>query len=85
MMRRSRVGVSVDSALLREVDRFVEAHPELDRSIVFDEALGLWSARQQEKAMVEQFTIPLDSVEQVEREAWRKIRKAAAERICRNP
>jgi hypothetical protein len=80
---RPKISVTVDPELLREVDRFVAAHPALDRSKVFEEALGLWRARQQERAMIEQFTAPLEPAEMEEREAWRTIRKAAAERTFR--
>ena len=40
-LRRAKVSVSVDAALLRIVDRYVAAQG-IDRSGVFDNALRLW-------------------------------------------
>jgi hypothetical protein len=51
--RRARISVTVDPGLLRVVDSFVEAHPELNRGKVFDEALLLWYALLQENARQE--------------------------------
>jgi hypothetical protein len=82
--RRVKIGATVDPALLRAVDDYVARHPEYDRSKVIDEALYLWYAREQERAMREQFEAP-DDVGPGEREAWRRIRRAAAERWLRRP
>jgi hypothetical protein len=79
-----KIGATVDPALLRIVDSFVAHHPEYDRSKVIDEALYLWSVREQERAMREQFEAP-DDVDPGEREAWRRIRRAAAERWLQRP
>ena len=81
--RRVKVSVTVEPDLLRAVDAFVEAHAGVDRSRVFDEALYLWYARQQEEAMEAQFAAVPSPEEREERVAWRRIQAAAAERIFR--
>lgn len=76
---RVKVSVTVDPQLLRCVDAFIAAHPELDRSKVFDEALSLWQTRQQESEMEAQFDDDGLSEEDLEERAtWRSIRDAAA-------
>lgn len=76
---RPKITTTVDPQLLRAVDAWVTEHPGLDRSKVIDEALQLWYARIQERAMEEQFASPAD-VDPDEWEAWRSIRDAAAAR-----
>ena len=80
--RRAKIGATVDPTLLRVVDDYVARHPEYDRSAVIDEALALWHAREQDRAMRAQFEAP-DDVPADERAAWRGIRRAAAERRFR--
>lgn len=82
--RRVKIGATVDPALLRVVDDHVARHPGCDRSAVLDEALALWHAREQERAMRAQFEAP-DDVPPEEQRAWRRIRRAAAERRLRRP
>jgi len=81
--RRVKVSVTVEPDLLRAVDAFVQAHEGSDRSKVFDEALYLWYARQQQEAMEAQFAAVPSTEEREERAAWRRIQAAAAERIFR--
>ena len=81
--RRVKVSVTIDPALLHAVDQFVEAHPGLDRSKVFDAALTMWYAERQEEAIAAQFRAPLSDEERQERDAWHKIQAAAVERIYR--
>lgn len=80
--RRAKLSVTVDPELLGAVDAFVAAHPGLDRSKVMDEALALWYAREQERAMEEQFGAP-DVATRAEHEAWQRIQRAAARRVFR--
>ena len=80
--RRAKIGTTVDPMLLRAVDEYVAQHPGCDRSTVFDEALALWHAREQERAMQAQFEAP-DDVPADEEQAWRGIRRAAAGRRFR--
>ncbi|CAA9273133.1 MAG: hypothetical protein AVDCRST_MAG77-3279 [uncultured Chloroflexi bacterium] len=81
--RRVKIGATVDPTLLRVVDDYVERHPGCDRSAIIDEALALWHAREQERAMRAQFEAP-DDVPPEEQRTWRKVRRAAAERrFCR--
>jgi hypothetical protein len=85
VVERNRVKISatVDAQLIKAVDAFVAAHPGFDRSKVIDEALWLWYAREQDRAMEEQFAPPQSGTEQQERAAWRRIRRAAAKRLFR--
>lgn len=79
--RRVKISATIDPELLRAVDAYVAEHTELDRSKVLDDALRLWCAHEQDKAMEAQFTAPQDEREREERAAWRRIQAAAAERI----
>lgn len=79
--RRHRVTISatIDPELLDGVDAYVRAHPDRDRSKIIDEALMLWLAQEQDRAMIEQFAE--DDRPEDEVAAWRAIQKAAATRI----
>jgi hypothetical protein len=82
--RRVKVSVTVDPELLHQVDAFIVTHPTLDRSKIFDEALYLWYARQQQEAMEAQYAQEPTTEEAVEIAAWRRIQVAAANRIFRS-
>ncbi|HUF84281.1 MAG TPA: hypothetical protein VMQ81_06775 [Acidimicrobiia bacterium] len=84
--RRAKLSATVEAGLLEQVDRFVAERPGTTRSAVIDEALHLWAARERERAMEEQYAdpTPLSEEDQAEREAWRRIQRAAAERIFRS-
>lgn len=77
---RVKISVTVAPELLRAVDGYLEQHPELDRSKAVDEALGLWCARLQERAMEAQFSAPVSTAEEAERAAWKHIQRAATQR-----
>jgi hypothetical protein len=83
--QRAKVTVSVDRDYLGEVDRYVAAHPGMDRSKVFDLALKLWYGSWQEEQIASQFTEPLDDAQRAELADWRAIRDAAATQILRKP
>ena len=78
--RRAKISATVDAGLLEQVDRYVAARPGASRSAVIDDALRLWTARERERAMEEQYadTSPLSDEDAAEHEAWRRIREAAA-------
>ena len=78
------MSVTIDPLLLNEVDAFVERHPDIDRSKVFDEALALWYAARQEEAMTAQFRQNPDERERAEIAAWRDVQAAAASRVFRD-
>ena len=80
--RRPKVTATLDPDLLAAVDAHVAAHPELDRSAVFDAALRLWQARELEAALEAQFAQP-DGVPADERRAWDALRQAASARRVR--
>jgi hypothetical protein len=77
--RRAKVSVSVDAGLLAVVDRFVATQSGVDRSGVFDVALGLWYADQLDSALTAQYA-ESDDVDPIERTAWNVVRAAAARR-----
>jgi hypothetical protein len=83
--RRAKISVTVDRDLLHSVDAYIEQHSQADRSKIIDEALWLWYAREQTRAMEEQFKAEPSQEELEEREAWRRIQAAAAERIFNGP
>lgn len=81
--RRVKIGATLDPELVAAVDRYVDAHPEIDRSTVIDDALRLWYARQQDLALERQLLAPRSARERSEAEGWRSIRRAATERMIR--
>jgi len=79
-----KVSVSVDPKLLQAVDAYVREHDGADRSKVVDQALGYWSAAQQDAAMELQFADSAGPPEG-ELESWNSIRRAAAKRRLNKP
>lgn len=73
---RPKIGATVDPALLRAVDEWLQDNPGFDRSKVIDEALGQWYARVQEQAMVEQYASPAE-LDDDEWRGWQQIQRAA--------
>jgi hypothetical protein len=78
-LRREKVSITIDPALLKAVDLYVQRHKDLDRSKVMDAALGQWYAARQDEAMAEQFA-EQPTEDSAERKAWRTVRRAAATR-----
>lgn len=76
---RVKISATVDPELLDGVDAYIREHPDRNRSEVIDEALLLWLAQEQDRAMIEQFAEDDRPVEEVA--AWRAIQDAAARRI----
>jgi Arc/MetJ-type ribon-helix-helix transcriptional regulator len=81
-MPRVKVSLSLDPLLIRDVDAYVEAHGNVDRSKVVDEALKLWSAAQQRSAMALQF-VDEGEADPAELDAWHHMRREAARRRLR--
>jgi metal-responsive CopG/Arc/MetJ family transcriptional regulator len=77
-MNRVKVSVSIDPDLLRAVDCYVADHHGTDRSKIIDQALELWTAAQQDAAMVAQFAAKEEGASEVK--AWRTMGRAAASR-----
>jgi len=77
--KRIKISTTLDPELLGAVDRFFGQHPGSDRSAILDEAIMLWLAQEQDRAMAEQYAGegPPDH----EAQAWRSIQRAAAQRI----
>jgi hypothetical protein len=75
-----KLSITVAPDLLRAVDNFVAEHPGWDRSKVLDDALTLWYAREQERAMEAQYVIPGSEREQGELADWKRVQRAAAAR-----
>jgi hypothetical protein len=76
--RRAKVSVTVDPALLKAVDRYVQRHADTDRSKVMESALQSWYGARQEEAMIEQFSE--SDLEKDDQRSWQRIRRAAAAR-----
>lgn len=74
---RVKISATLDPELVAGVDAYVRDHPETDRSKVIDEALWLWFAREQERAMEEQYAAP-DDIPEDELRQWNAVLKANA-------
>ena len=79
--RRGKISISVDPALLEEVDAFIRAHPHVTRSAIVDQALRLWRKSQRDEALIRQYTAPLTLDQQDEQAAWDAFHRAAAQRV----
>ncbi len=77
---REKVSSTVDAGVMEAVHKYVAATPSAHLSQVLDEALMLWLAKQQEQAMIAQFTAPQSPTEKDERAAWKRIPSKAATR-----
>jgi hypothetical protein len=82
--RRAKVSITVDPALLKAVDGYVQRHADTDRSKVMESALQSWYSARQDEAMIEQFSGP-ESEEDAEHHDWQRIRRAAAGRRLKRP
>jgi Arc/MetJ-type ribon-helix-helix transcriptional regulator len=74
--RRVKISATVDPELLDGVDAYIREHPGRDRSKVIDEALMLWLAQEQDRAMEAQFDDP--DVPEDELRQWNAILDANA-------
>src|SRR2546430_2314202 len=72
---RVKISATLDPELVAGVDAYVRQHPETNRGKIIDEALWLWFAREQDRAMEEQYAAPDDRPED-EVAAWNAIRDA---------
>jgi hypothetical protein len=79
--RRAKVSVTINLLLLKTVDRFVEEHPDFDRSSVMDAALLLWCGVQQEKEIAAQHQAPKSPTEQEEHRFWRRTQSGSGDMI----
>lgn len=75
--RRVKIGATLDPDLVAAVDAHVAGTPGVDRSAVIDDALRLWTERQQDVAMERQLREDAARYSD-ERVAWRRVRGAAA-------
>ena len=58
---RVKISATVDPELLDGVDAYIREQPGRDRSKVIDEALLLWLAQEQDRAMEAQYDDPDDA------------------------
>ena len=79
--RRGKISVSVDAALLHDVDAFLQQHPDLTRSAVIDQALRLWRLRLREEALIRQYTTSLTPEQEEEQGAWNAFHRTASQTI----
>jgi hypothetical protein len=80
---RTVLTAEVDATFHKAVQRFLDDHPDYDLGKVLDEALYLWCAREQERAIAAQYAEPQSEIEREEYAAWKRIRDAAAARLFR--
>jgi hypothetical protein len=74
---RVKISATLDPELVAGVDAYVRKHPETNRGKILDEALWLWFAKEQDRAMEEQYSAPDDRpADQVAQ--WNAIRDASA-------
>jgi Arc/MetJ-type ribon-helix-helix transcriptional regulator len=78
---RVKISATVDPELLEGVDAYIREHPGRDRSKVIDEALMLWLAQEQDRAMEAQFDDP--DVPEDELRQWNAILDANARMMWR--
>ena len=78
---RVKISATVDPELLDGVDAYIREHPGRDRSKVIDEALLLWLAQEQDRAMEAQFDDP--DVPDDELRQWNVILDANARMMWR--
>lgn len=82
--RRVKIGATLDPELVAAVDAHVAGTPGLDRSAVIDDALRLWSERQQELAMERQIREDVVRFGEEQRD-WGSVRAAAARKRLARP
>lgn len=73
---KSRITITVDPAMLEEVDSYIQEHEGTDRSEIVNVALRCWYARLLHEALVRQHSAPKSPEELEERAAWKRIRAA---------
>jgi metal-responsive CopG/Arc/MetJ family transcriptional regulator len=78
---RQKVSVTVDPELLGAVDAFVAEHADYDRSAVIGDALFLWYAQQQDRAMAAQYLADSSEADAEEHSAWERIRSDTTKRL----
>jgi hypothetical protein len=83
MAKRHRVKISatVDPELLAGVDTYLKQRGDCDRSKMLDEALWLWLAQEQHRAMEAQYEDP--DVPEEELRQWNAILDANARMMLR--
>lgn len=79
--RRGKISVSVDAALLQEIDVFIQQHPDVTRSAIVEDALRLWRLRQREEALLLQYTTPLTPEQDEEQAVWTAFQRSAAQSV----
>jgi len=79
--RMSKVSVTIDRGLLSLVDHYVQGHPGMNRSAIFDQALELWAKDVQKKADVACYSTESATSEKRARADWAAIQTEAARHI----
>jgi hypothetical protein len=81
LRHRVKISATVDPELIAGVDAYIREHPDRDRSKVLDEALMLWLAQEQARAIEAQFDGP--DVPEDELRRWNAILDANARMMWR--
>ena len=79
---RVKISATLDPELVAGVDAYVRKHPGTDRSQAIDEALWLWFAKEQDRAMEEQFN-GRDDIPEDELRQWNAVLEANARMMWR--
>lgn len=74
---RVKISATLDPELVAGLDTYLKDHPDTNRGKIIDEALWLWFAKEQDRAMAEQYAAPDDRPEDEVRQ-WNAIRDASA-------
>jgi metal-responsive CopG/Arc/MetJ family transcriptional regulator len=75
-----KITVSINPGVLSVVDSYVQAHPKVSRSAVFEEALKLWYRQMLDQADLQYYS-SLTPDEQASNESWGEITTEAAKHI----
>jgi hypothetical protein len=79
---RVKISATLDPDLVASVDAYVREHPESNRGKVLDEALMLWLAQEQDRAMAEQYAAE-DEIPEDELRQWHAVLAANAQALLR--
>jgi hypothetical protein len=80
---RVKISATLDPELVAGVDAFVRKHPGTNRGKIIDEALWLWFAKEQDRAMEEQYAAP-DDIPEDELRQWNAVLEANAQTMLGN-
>ena len=78
--KKEKVTVSIDAALIKMIDDFVEESGNLSRSAVFEQAIHLWKQEIRDAYDLKYYSENAD-IEKKENESWKAVSSEAAKYI----